>query len=345
MGRCIELAKSGFGQTYPNPMVGCVIVCDGKIIAEGWHHKAGEPHAEVNAIQNLEDESLIKKSTIYVSLEPCSHFGKTPPCADLIVSKGFKKAVIGTVDPFAKVSGKGIQKLMTNGCSVLVGILEDKCIELNKRFMRFHEQKRPYVILKWAESQDGFLSPFEYGKSGKNDPIWLTNAYSKQLVHKWRSEEQAILVGKHTALMDNPSLTTKLWESKHPLKIIINKELEVPADNAIFSDKAETLVFTSKLPQSVFQQHINYSQIDFKTPVIPQILKELHQREIQSLIVEGGKITLESFIDSNLWDEARVFISPKTLKCGTPAPKFDKQPYSSKNILKDKLSFYNNEST
>ena len=342
MKRCIELAKNGFGQTYPNPMVGCVIVYDDKILAEGWHHKAGEAHAEVNAINNLKDENLIKNATLYVSLEPCSHFGKTPPCADLIIDKGFKKVVIGTADPFAKVKGRGIKKLMDKGCKVILGVLEDECLELNKRFMMFHQQQRPYIILKWAESADGFLSPFEYGKDQNKEPVWLTNSYSKQLVHQWRSEEQAIMVGTHTALMDNPALTTRLWDGPNPLRVVIDKDLKIPQEAHIFSDEAETLVFTTQAIAKHSNSKVQYSQLNTEQSVILQILNELHKRNIQSLIVEGGKHTLQSFIDGNLWDEARVFKSPKTLKSGTEAPGFKAQVKASIDIVDDKLVFYRN---
>lgn len=341
MSRCIELAKNGFGQTYPNPMVGCVIVHDDKIIAEGWHKKAGEPHAEVNAINNLKYKSLIKTSTIYVSLEPCSHFGKTPPCADLIVETGFKKVVIGMTDPFSKVKGRGIKKLFENGCHVTVGVCEDDCHELNKRFITFHEQQRPYVILKWAESKDGFLSPFEFGKQTAQDPVWLTNSYSKQRVHRWRSQEQAILVGKHTALMDNPSLTTRLWQGPNPTRILIDKHLEVPKTHSIFSADANTIVFTDKAPEPS-NTNVKYIEIDFEKEVITQLLKNLHKENIQSLIVEGGRITLQSFIDLGLWDEARVFRSPKLLHQGTKAPDFDAEVVKSEMILEDELRVYSN---
>jgi diaminohydroxyphosphoribosylaminopyrimidine deaminase/5-amino-6-(5-phosphoribosylamino)uracil reductase len=339
MKRCIDLAKNGFGKTYPNPMVGSVIVHEGKIIAEGWHHRAGEPHAEVNAINELKDESLIKDSTIYVSLEPCSHFGKTPPCADLIVDKGFKKVVIGMTDPFAKVKGRGIKKLFENGCKVIVGVCEEECYALNKRFITFHEKQRPYVILKWAASQDGFLSPFEYGKSKNKDPLWLTNTYSKQLVHQWRAEEQAIMVGTHTALMDNPSLTTRLFNGPNPLRILIDRRLKVPKTSAIFSANAKTLVFTEKAP-SIVEEHIDYAEIDFKTDILPQVLKELHQRDIQSVIVEGGRLTLQSFIDTNLWDEARVFESKVLFERGTKAPDFEAEAEKTEQILNDELKIY-----
>ncbi|WP_246062543.1 bifunctional diaminohydroxyphosphoribosylaminopyrimidine deaminase/5-amino-6-(5-phosphoribosylamino)uracil reductase RibD [Mesohalobacter halotolerans] len=338
MTRCIDLAKNGLGQTYPNPMVGCVVVYEDKIIAEGWHHRAGQAHAEVNAIEQIKDEDLIKNATLYVSLEPCSHFGKTPPCADLIVDKGFKKIVIGSIDPFAKVKGKGIQKLMANDCEVVLGVLEDECLDLNKRFMTFHNHKRPYIILKWAESQDGFLSPFEFGKDQHQNPVWLTNTYSKQLVHQWRSEEQAILVGTHTVLMDNPALTTRLWKGKHPLRVVIDKDLKIPNSAKIFSDEAQTLVFTAH-QKSKFKT-TEFCQIDFDQPVLPQLLNELYSRDIQSLIVEGGQATLQAFIDANLWDEARVFKSPKQLKVGTHSPHFKAQLFQKEQIVEDELKLF-----
>jgi len=340
MRRCLDLAKNGFGQTYPNPMVGCVIVYKDNIIAEGWHQRAGEAHAEVNAIEQITDESLIKHSTLYVSLEPCSHYGKTPPCADLIIDRGFKKIVIGSIDPFAKVKGKGIQKLMTNDCEVVLGVLEDECLDLNKRFITFHTHKRPYIILKWAESQDGFLSPFEFGKDQNQDPVWLTNLYSKQLVHQWRSEEQAILVGTHTALMDNPALTTRLWKGENPLRVVIDKNLKIPQAANIFSDEADTLVFTAHQKRNFKTKE--FCEIDFDQPILPQLLNELYSRGIQSLIVEGGQVTLQAFIDANLWDEARVFKSSKPLKQGTKAPKFKAVATKSLSISDDELKYYHN---
>lgn len=342
MKRCIDLAKNGFGQTYPNPMVGCVIVHDGRIIAEGWHQKAGEPHAEVNAINQIKDERLIKKSTIYVSLEPCSHYGKTPPCADLIVEKGFKKVVIGTTDPFAKVKGRGVKKLLDNNCQVIVGVCEEDCFELNKRFFTFHESKRPYVILKWAESKDGFISPYEFGKSENNAPVWLTNTYSKQLVHQWRTEEQAIMVGTNTALMDNPALTARLSEGKNPLRILIDKDLKIPETAKLFSEDAKTLVFKARQMHSK-TDHIEFVSIDFHQNIIPQMLEVLHNKNIQSIIVEGGSILLQSFIDLNLWDEARVFKTNAIFGTGTKAPKFEAELTNTISILDDELKYYKRE--
>jgi len=340
MRRCIDLAKNGLEKTYPNPMVGCVIVHNNKIISEGWHRKAGEPHAEVNAIQNLKDDSLIKDSTVYVSLEPCSHFGKTPPCADLIIEKGFKKVMIGMTDPFAKVKGRGIKKLLDNGCQVVVGICEDECYELNKRFITFHEKHRPYIILKWAESQDGYLSPLAFGKDNKKEPVWLTNNYSKQLVHQWRAQEQAILVGTNTALMDNPELTARLYKGNNPTRILIDKDLKVPKASKIFSSHANTLVFTQK-SSFTSTENIEYVDIDFNENIVPQILKELHKRDIQSLIVEGGRQTLQSFIDSKLWDEARVFKAEVNFNKGTKSPDFQGKLIKSDKIIDDELKNYN----
>lgn len=343
MRRCLDLAKNAFGQTYPNPMVGCVIVHQDKIIAEGWHQRAGESHAEVNAINQIKDESLIKKSTLYVSLEPCNHFGKTPPCADLIIDKGFKKIVIGSIDPFAKVKGKGIQKLMANGCHVVLGVLEKECLDLNKRFITFHTYKRPYIILKWAESSDGYLSPFKFGEDLKEDPVWLTTPYSKQLVHQWRSQEQAILVGTRTALMDNPALTTRLWKGQNPLRLVIDKDLKIPKSAKIFSDDAKTLVFTGQVKDSNENENIHYCQLDFERPLLPQLFNELFEREIQSLIVEGGEATLQAFIDAGLWDEARVFKSSKVLKKGTKSPTLKLKQNRTQSILDDQLYYYINK--
>ena len=233
MLRCLQLAKNGLGSTYPNPMVGSVIVYEDRIIGEGWHQQAGQPHAEVNAVNSVNDQSLLDKATIYVSLEPCSHFGKTPPCSDLIIAKGIKKVVIGTVDPFAEVAGRGIKKLIDAGCEVLVGVLEQECQQLNKRFFTFHQKKRPYIILKWAESLDGFIAPEAKSRSSR-EPVWITNSYSKQLVHKWRAEEQSILVGTKTVEADNPSLTTRDWSGKSPTRIVLDRELKISEESCCF---------------------------------------------------------------------------------------------------------------
>ena len=248
INRCIQLAKNGLGTTYPNPMVGSVIVYNDEIIGEGWHQKAGESHAEVNAINSVKDKSLLSKSTIYVSLEPCSHFGKTPPCCDLIIKNNIPNVVIGTVDPFAKVAGNGIKKLLEAGKNVTIGILEDECNDLNKRFFTFHTKKRPYIILKWAESADGFIAP---SSKDKKEPVWITNEISRQLVHKWRSEEQAILVGTQTVLDDNPSLTTRDWFGKNPIRIVLDQNNKISKENHIFDSQAKTL--------SISKDEINFN--------------------------------------------------------------------------------------
>ena len=314
--RCIELAKNGLGSTYPNPMVGSVIVYDGKIIGEGWHKKSGGPHAEVNAVNSVIDKSLLKKSTIYVSLEPCSHIGKTPPCCDLIIENEIPNVVVGTVDPNIKVAGNGIKKLIESGKKVTVGILENECKELNKRFFKFHEKKRPYVILKWAESQDGFIAPLT---KIEQKPFWITNEFSRQLVHKWRSEEQAILVGTQTIIDDNPKLDVRDWAGNNPVRIVLDQNNRIPKNKHIYDNRIKTIIF-SQLANANNEENTTFEVIDFKQNLAQQILKELYKHHIQSVIIEGGRQTLQTFIDENLWDEARIFIGNVVLENGTKAP-------------------------
>lgn len=318
MHRCIELAKNGLGTTYPNPLVGSVIVYNNKIIGEGWHKKSGEAHAEVNAVNSVKDKSLLKKSTIYVSLEPCSHFGKTPPCSDLIIENEIPNVVIGTVDPNLKVAGNGIKKLIEAGKNVTVGVLEAECMELNKRFFTFHLKKRPYVILKWAESQDGFIAP---AKNIRNEqkPVWITNEFSRQLVHKWRSEEQAILVGTNTVIDDNPKLDVRDWEGNSPIRIILDQNNRVPRDSHIFDNQVKTIIF-SNLANANTGENTTFEVIDFEQNLAQQILKVLFKHKIQSVIIEGGTKTLQTFINENLWDEARIFIGNSCFGNGTKAP-------------------------
>ena len=323
MRRCLQLASKGLGLTYPNPMVGCVIVCDGKIIGEGWHQKAGEAHAEVNAINSVEDKSLLPKSTMYVSLEPCSHYGKTPPCADLIVKMNIKNVVIGTIDFNNEVHGKGIEHLQNKGCNVTVGILEKKCRTLNKRFFTFHQKKRPYIILKWAETKDGFIFPEkEIIKNRK--PIWISNTYSLQLVHKWRTEEQSILVGTTTAIADNPKLDARNYFGSNPLRLVIDKDLKIDDHFNLFDGRIKTIVFTQNKTNSNFKNGV-YKSIDFTKNVANQICDYLYDVEIQSVIIEGGTKTLQSFIDENLWDEARVFTGDHFFKKGVKSPEIIKK--------------------
>lgn len=332
--RCIELAQNGLGTTYPNPMVGSVIVYDGQIIGEGWHKKAGEPHAEVNAVNSVKDKSLLKKATIYVSLEPCSHFGKTPPCCDLIIANEIPNVVVGTVDPNEKVAGKGILKLIEAGANVTVGVLEDKCNQLNKRFFTFHQKKRPYIILKWAESQDGFLSP-EKVLEQERKPVWITNPYSRQLVHKWRTEEQAILVGTQTVVDDNPKLNARDWDGNNPTRVVIDQNNRIDENSFIFDDTVKTIIFSKTAKPS--KENTQFEVIDFNQNIIPQIAAILYQHQIQSIIIEGGKQTLQSFIDENLWDEARIFIGKADFNKGTKAPVISRKNSIKTNILNDEL--------
>jgi len=316
MRRCLELAKNGLGTTYPNPMVGSVIVCDGKIIGEGWHKKSGEPHAEVNAVNSVKDKSLLKKSTIYVSLEPCSHFGKTPPCCDLIIENGIPNVVVGTVDPNKKVAGNGIKKLIEAGKNVTVGVLEAECNELNKRFFTFHKKKRPYIILKWAESRDGFIAPLT---KSEQKPVWITNAFSRQLVHKWRSEEQAILVGTRTAIDDNPKLDVRDWTGRNPIRIVLDQNNRIAKDSHIFDNQSKTIIF-SNASIAINEENSIFEAIDFKQNLAKQVVNILYNHQIQSVIIEGGAKTLQTFINENLWDEARVFIGNCTFENGITAP-------------------------
>ena len=339
MRRCIQLAKLGLGQTYPNPLVGSVIVYNNNnIIGEGYHKKVGEAHAEVNAINSIKDKSLIPNSTIYVSLEPCSHYGKTPPCADLIIRSGFKNVVIGIQDPFAKVNGLGIKKLLDAGCQVKLGVCEEECLELNKRYISFHSKKRPYIVLKWAVSADSFISPYTKDNFQDKEPVWITNPVSKQLVHQWRTEEAAILVGTHTALMDNPELTARHATGPNPIRVLIDRELKVPKDFKIFNNSSTTIVF-SELDENN-SDHVKYYKIDFSSDIIPQILEILYQHDIQSLIVEGGKHTLDRFIYSGLWDEARVFKTKAVFNKGTRAPEFNFKAKVIKSVVDDELHIY-----
>ncbi|MDO4228785.1 MAG: bifunctional diaminohydroxyphosphoribosylaminopyrimidine deaminase/5-amino-6-(5-phosphoribosylamino)uracil reductase RibD [Capnocytophaga sp.] len=338
--RCIQLAYNGLGATYPNPMVGSVIVFEDKIIGEGWHQKAGEPHAEVNAVNSLKNKELLSKSTIFVSLEPCSHFGKTPPCADLIIEHKIPKVVIGTIDPFAKVSGSGIRKLQDAGCEVVVGVLEKECQELNNRFFTFHQKKRPYIFLKWAETSNGFIAPLE---KDEMKPYWITNSYSRQYVHKMRSQEQAILVGTNTVLQDNPKLDVRHWSGKNPLRVIIDKELKTPKHFSVWDDSFET-IFITEIKNSGHQfKHISFENIVFSDNIAEQICELLYHKNIQSLIVEGGNTVLQQFIDANLWDEAFVFVGEATFAAGVKAPLLQNASLQeTKSFGSDNLFIYKN---
>jgi diaminohydroxyphosphoribosylaminopyrimidine deaminase/5-amino-6-(5-phosphoribosylamino)uracil reductase len=338
IARCIELAKNGFGTTYPNPMVGSVIVYNGEIIGEGWHQKAGEPHAEVNAIRSVKDPSLLDKATIYVSLEPCSHFGKTPPCCDLIIKNKIPNVVIGTVDSNIKVAGNGIKRLQEAGANVIVGNLEKECYELNQRFFTFHEKKRPYIILKWAETQDGFIAPLQ---KEEQKPVWITNLNSRQLVHKWRTEEQAILVGTQTVIDDNPQLNARDWEGNNPIRVVIDQNNRIPKTAHVFDNQTKTIVFSNKKSTPSLKNTI-LEVIDFQQNIAQQIVNKLFQNQIQSIIIEGGAQTLQTFIDANLWDEARVFIGNCTFEKGVKAPILNTSPFKKEKIGTDELLIIRN---
>lgn len=340
--RCIELALHGLGTTYPNPLVGSLIVHEGKIIGEGWHQKAGEAHAEVNAINSVKDERLLKDSTIYVSLEPCSHFGKTPPCSDLIIEKGIRKVVIGTMDPFAKVAGRGIKKLMAAGCEVVVGILEKECNELNKRFFCYHKKHRPYIILKWAQTRDAFIAP---ETREEKRPVWITNAYSGVLVHKWRTEEQGILVGTKTVQTDNPKLNARKWQGNSPVRIIIDRKLKTSGHASVFDGKQKTIVFCEKTPVEEYSENITYEPIEFSENIAGVICDGLYKNGVQSIIIEGGSHTLQQFIDSGLWDEARIFTGASEFKNGVRAPKWKSEGRLQQEIQigTDNLKIYRND--
>ena len=324
ISRCLEIAKNGLGTTRPNPMVGAVIVYNNTIISEGYTSAYGSNHAEVNAINAVKDKSLLSKSTLYVTLEPCSHYGKTPPCSDLIVKHSIPNVVIGCVDDNPEVAGKGIAKLKASGCNVTVGVLENECKTHHKRFFTFHNKKRPYIILKWAETHDGFIAPII---KDKKKPVWITNTYSRQLVHKWRAEEQAILVGTNTVIEDNPSLTVRDWSGENPIRVVLDKISKLNSDYSIFNEDSKTIRITNK-------------DIDFDKPIATQIATLLHKQNINSIIIEGGAKTLQTFINEELWDEARIFTGTVEFKDGTKAPELKGRLISESRLKNDLLKIY-----
>ena len=324
--RCIDIAKKGLGSTAPNPMVGSVIVYQNEIIGEGYTSPYGGNHAEVNAINSVKNKALLKQATLYVTLEPCSHTGKTPPCSDLIIKHQILNVVIGCIDDNPIVAGQGIAKLKASGCNVTVGVLEQQCKSHHKRFFTFHNKKRPYIILKWAETSDGFIAP---KTKEKNEPVWISNSHSRQLGHKWRAKEQAILVGTNTVLEDNPSLTVRDWTGKNPIRIVIDKDNKLSKEHSIFNEEAETIL-------------VSKSEVDFKKPLAKELCNYLHSKNINSVIIEGGSKTIQTFIDENLWDEARIFIGTSVFKSGIKAPKIVGQPISESLIIDDKLNIYVN---
>ncbi len=337
MYRCLQLAENGLGMVAPNPMVGALIVHHDKIIGEGFHQKWGEAHAEVHAIEdamNNHSPEVFKESTLYVSLEPCSHSGKTPPCADLIIKYGFRKVVIACGDPFIKVRGRGINKLKEAGMDVVTGILEKEAIELNKRFMTFHQKSRPYIILKFAQSKDRFIAAAKPDEKNR----WISNRYSRKLVHCWRSQEQAVMVGKKTAMTDDPALTLREWPGRQPLRIVLDPELSLSKTLRLFDQRVPTLVLNGIREESM--HHLEYRKIDMKRSVIEQITEVLFQKSIQSIIIEGGAGLLQSFIDLGCWDEARVFTGNVTLGKGLRSPEFKARKVSEVKIDQDLLEYF-----
>ena len=327
--RCIQLAKLGQGHVAPNPMVGAVIVHGDQIIGEGWHHKFGSPHAEIDAIKNVAVESLLTASTLFVNLEPCCHEGKTPPCTKYIISKGIPRVVIGMTDPYSEVNGAGIRELQTAGVQVITNVCEAECRDLNKRFITFHRQNRPYIILKWAESADGFI-----GK--ENEKITISNLLSQLMVHRWRSEEAGVLVGTKTVLTDNPQLNTRQWFGNQPVRITIDKNNVIPGSAYILDGKQPSLIYT--LSKQVDSYNVTYEKIDKDQDLLPYIMKNLYQRNIQSILVEGGAKLLQSFIDAHLYDEVRVFHSPLLLYSGINAPTLPDGALSEEMIGNNRLT-------
>ncbi|CAL2074714.1 bifunctional diaminohydroxyphosphoribosylaminopyrimidine deaminase/5-amino-6-(5-phosphoribosylamino)uracil reductase RibD [Tenacibaculum sp. 190524A02b] len=340
--RCLQLAKNGIGTTRPNPSVGAVIVYDNKIIGEGYTSAYGGPHAEVNAINSVKNQDLLKKSIIYVTLEPCSHHGKTPPCADLIREKKIPKVVIGCLDTNSLVAGKGIERLKKAGCNVVVGVLEEECFNQHKRFFTVQNKQRPYIILKWAESKDGFIAPET--KDSRN-PVWISNSYSQQLVHKFRAEEHAILVGTNTVLDDNPKLNVRSWYGNNPVRIILDRGLKIPKNSNVFDASIKTIVLKQidKENNLSLSEKLIVESIDFAQELSNQICEVLQKHKIQSVIIEGGRQTIQTFIDANLWDEAYVFIGNSKLKKGVEKPNISALQIEEKKIDNDILRIYKND--
>jgi diaminohydroxyphosphoribosylaminopyrimidine deaminase/5-amino-6-(5-phosphoribosylamino)uracil reductase len=338
MQRCLQLAMFGMGKVAPNPMVGAVLLYKDKIIGEGYHSQYGEAHAEVNCLQSVSEDKkhLIEKSTLYVNLEPCSHFGKTPPCTRLIIHHKIPQVVISNIDPFPKVSGSGIAQLREAGIDVTMGICEAEGKELNKRFFTFYEKKRPYIILKWAQTADGFI-----GLPG-NQKVPISNEYTNRLVHKWRSGESAILIGTNTALSDDPRLTNRLWSGKSPVRIVLDKKLRLPEYLHIFDNEVPTLIFNAEKQQR--RKDTEWIQIPFSGTILTDMLHVLYEKKILSVLIEGGAKTLQSFISSGIWDEARVISSNSFCGQGIPAPVLTKQqPVRKEEVSGDRIYFFENK--
>ncbi|MDA0985545.1 MAG: bifunctional diaminohydroxyphosphoribosylaminopyrimidine deaminase/5-amino-6-(5-phosphoribosylamino)uracil reductase RibD [Bacteroidetes bacterium] len=337
MNRCLNLAQKALGDTHPNPIVGAVVVYDNQIIGEGWHKKAGTPHAEVHAINAVEDKTLLPKSTLYVNLEPCSHSGKTPPCADFIINHKIKKVVYASKDPNPLVAGQGKLKLKNAGIEVVEGVLQQEAEYINRRFYTFHQEKRPYILLKWAQSRDGFIAPLDKNKKDQS-VFWISSPLSKQKVHQWRSEEVAILIGVQTVLTDNPSLTTREWPGNNPLRIIMDPNNRIPEEATVLQDTFPTLVVNRN--RSKKQMAKNKEQLQLSPYTLEELLNNCYEKNILSILVEGGQKTLQSFIENNLWDEVRIFTSNTDLLEGVKAPQFKRNASSTEQVHSDKLNVY-----
>jgi diaminohydroxyphosphoribosylaminopyrimidine deaminase / 5-amino-6-(5-phosphoribosylamino)uracil reductase len=340
MQRCLQLAALGAGHVAPNPMVGAVLVYQDRIIGEGYHKLYGTSHAEVNCINSVapQHQSLINESTLYVSLEPCSHFGKTPPCADLIIEKKIPRVVVACRDPFPQVNGKGIEKLEKHGIEVIQDVLQKEGNELNKRFFTFHKLHRPYIVLKWAQTGDGKIANEDYSR------IYITNEFSNRHVHKWRSEEASILVGANTALFDDPQLTTRLWNGPNPIRLVIDPDLRLPSSLHLFDGRHRTIVFNTR----IHEEHSNllYYQVSTDANLVHQVIHALYQLNIQSTLVEGGAKILQSFIDEGYWDEARIITNPllrQPLGLSSPVLTNERFVYE-KQIGGDSIHYYTNQS-
>ncbi|MBI9067557.1 MAG: bifunctional diaminohydroxyphosphoribosylaminopyrimidine deaminase/5-amino-6-(5-phosphoribosylamino)uracil reductase RibD [Salinivirgaceae bacterium] len=340
MKRCLQLAKNGKGKVSPNPLVGSVIVHNNQIIGEGYHRKYGHAHAEVHAIVSVKNKELLSESTIYVNLEPCSHFGKTPPCANLIIENKIPNVVIGMQDPFAKVNGQGITMLQAAGCNVTVGVLENECCELNKEFTVFHMKKRPYIVLKWAETLDGFIDK----KRDLNDlqePNWITNEVCRSLVHKWRSNLSGIMIGTNTAQIDNPKLNVRSWHGENPLRIIIDNDLSLSKNLSVFDQSQPSLILNSIKNDK--EGNNEFVKIAFGDSFLSNLMHVLAERNISSLLVEGGQKLIDTFIKQNLWDEARVFVGNRYFINGVSAPKIRGKIIATEKLRDNYLSVYKNQ--
>lgn len=335
MRLCIELAENGAGHVAPNPLVGAIVAHKGRIIGQGFHQKFGGPHAEVLAIESVTDKALLAESTLYVNLEPCCHFGKTPPCTDLIIQNRIPEVVIGCQDLYKEVAGKGIEQLKGAGIKVSTGVMETECLELNRRFFTFHRLNRPYIILKWAETKDSYIAREDQTSR------WISSEPSRVLLHKWRSEESAIMIGTNTALLDNPQLTVRHVAGSNPVRVVMDRTLRLPTDLNLFDRSARTFVFNEE-KNEVKQENLEYIKVSFNEAILENVMIALYERQILSCMVEGGARLLNSFISHKLWDEARVFVSPDTFGMGLRSPLFNRRDFEASKVGPDELRIFRN---